>query len=390
MRDIKDLIPVAVRMILRREFTFNSNGVDLTTREFTYRKMINLGLLALGASLKTSRPFGYPAYAQIEPSSACNLKCPLCPTTEGHLGRYQANLDLATFQKYIDEVGKYLVHITFWGWGEPFINRNLCEMIRYASERNIRSSTSTNGHFIRNEDEARQVVSSGLDVLIVAIDGMTQGVYERYRVRGELAKVQQAIKLMVAAKRTLGSDLPHIVVRTVAMNSNQHQLVDLRAFAEAAGVDFFSVKGVCFNNYDPQEGARFASPELGAFNRYFERGGVYQVIRNERFRCYRPYVNAFMFSDGTVLPCENDSRARHGYGSMREGSSFASLWRGIDAKTFRTRFRKDMDQFHFCRDCNYRAYPKSDSYIEIVDLKSGVRRMTSAGSEIPLNVGFPS
>jgi MoaA/NifB/PqqE/SkfB family radical SAM enzyme len=57
----------------------------------------------------------------------------------------------------------------FCGWGEPFLNKDLFSMIRYAKDKGIKIITSTNGHFFENVDK---LLDTGLDVLIFALNGV--------------------------------------------------------------------------------------------------------------------------------------------------------------------------------------------------------------------------
>ena len=98
----------------------------------------------------------------VEPSNFCNLKCPLCPSGNGQMTRERGNMGLAEFKRLVDDVGDHLVLLMLWNQGEPFINKDLLAMIRYARDRRIVVMTSTNGHFVRTREQARQVVDSGL------------------------------------------------------------------------------------------------------------------------------------------------------------------------------------------------------------------------------------
>ncbi len=107
----------------------------------------------LGLSLLRRKPvaWGRPLLAMIEPTSLCNLKCPLCPSGNGSLTRERARLDFDTFKTIIDRLPDSIRMLQLWNQGEPFIVRELPEMIRYAKRRDVYIVTSTNGHYFRKD-----------------------------------------------------------------------------------------------------------------------------------------------------------------------------------------------------------------------------------------------
>ena len=157
---------------------------------FTWKKLWNFTkvMASMGVSWVVRRPviWGRPFMMMVEPTNLCNLKCPLCPSGNGEMTRTRGKMGLEDFKKLIDESGDYLILLMLWNQGEPFINTDFVEMVRYAHGRGIPTLTSTNGHYVRNLDQARAIVDSGLDELILSMDGVDQETYERYRVGGEL------------------------------------------------------------------------------------------------------------------------------------------------------------------------------------------------------------
>ena len=85
--------------------------------------------------------------------------------------RQKGQLDLDSFKGLMDDVGAYIYQVQFWNQGEPFINKNILEFIKYAKSKGVLTQTSTNGHFIRDAAAAEALVSSGLDQIIFSIDG---------------------------------------------------------------------------------------------------------------------------------------------------------------------------------------------------------------------------
>ena len=90
-------------------------------------------------------------------------------------------LDPSLFRNVMDEVVGSLSYLTFYFQGEPYLHPSFLGMVEYAATKGIYTATSTNAHFL-SEESARETVLSGLDRLIVSIDGTTQKTYQSYRI----------------------------------------------------------------------------------------------------------------------------------------------------------------------------------------------------------------
>src|SRR5690554_7308826 len=103
----------------------------------------------------------------------------------------------------LDQLGKQLFYINYYFQGAPFLHPDFLELIKEAHQRNIYTATSTNAHFITSK-KAEEIVQSGLDRLIISIDGLTQDTYEQYRRKGELRSEEHTSELQ---------SRPHLVCR---------------------------------------------------------------------------------------------------------------------------------------------------------------------------------
>ena len=117
--------------------------------------------------------WGTPIAVSIEPTTACNLRCPQCPSGLRQFSRPTGNLKTKTNTQILDELGPNLQHVNYYFQGEPFIHPDFNELVKEARKRNIYVVTSTNAHFI-DQKKAEQIVDSGLSELIISIDGLTQ------------------------------------------------------------------------------------------------------------------------------------------------------------------------------------------------------------------------
>src|SRR6478752_8525375 len=190
---------------LNRNDTFN------LLSKLTFRRAWNASKV-LGSyyiSKWTKRPvqWGYPISISFEPTTSCNLRCPECPSGLRAFTRPTGMLQKNFFKETIDQLHKQLLYLVFYFQGEPYLNPDFLDMVRYASSKKIYTATSTNAHYL-NDKNARRTVESGLDRLIISIDGTTQQTYQQYRVGGNLQKVLEGARNIVKWKKELKSKTP--------------------------------------------------------------------------------------------------------------------------------------------------------------------------------------
>jgi sulfatase maturation enzyme AslB (radical SAM superfamily) len=160
----------------------------------------------------TGRPqqWGVPMSISFEPTTSCNLRCPECPSGLRQFTRPTGMLSNTFFRDAIDQLQHDLLYLIFYFQGEPYLNPDFLDMVKYASDRGIYTATSTNAHYLK-DDNAKRTVESGLDRLIISIDGTTQETYENYRIGGRLDKVLEGARNIVKWKKELKSSTPHVI-----------------------------------------------------------------------------------------------------------------------------------------------------------------------------------
>src|SRR5690242_2676949 len=181
------------------------DSINLLSK-LTPRRAWNAGkvLSSYYLSKWTQKPvqWGYPVSISFEPTTSCNLRCPECPSGLRAFTRPTGMLENSFFTKTIDDIYQDILYLIFYFQGEPYLNKNFLEMVQYASSKKIYTATSTNAHYL-TDTVARKTVESGLDRLIISIDGTTQDVYQQYRVGGNLNKVIEGAKNIVKWKKEL-------------------------------------------------------------------------------------------------------------------------------------------------------------------------------------------
>ena len=179
---------------------------------------------------------GLPYVMVLDPTNVCNLKCPICPTTRGELLQPSGRITLDNYTALIDRVADHTYRLILYNWGEPFLHRQIVEMLTFAHERKISTQISSNLNLLPREG-AEALVLSGLDDLIVSCDGLSQETYERYRVGGELEKLISNMNAIRDAKKKLGRSNPNIEFQFLVFRHNEHEADAVHEFALSHGAD---------------------------------------------------------------------------------------------------------------------------------------------------------
>lgn len=291
--------------------------------------------------------WGLPFTISIEPTTACNLRCPECPSGLRAFSRPTGNLKEDFFRQIIDELGNKLFYLIFYFQGEPYINPKFLEMVSYASQNGIYTITSTNGHFL-NDDNARKTIESGLSRIIISVDGTTQEVYQSYRREGNLETVLNGARNLVRWKKELKSSTPHIIFQFLVVKPNEHQIPEIYRLAEEIGVDEVKLKTAQI--YDYKHGNELI-PSIDKYSRYRKQAnGTYRIKNQLLNHCWKLWHSCVITWNGTVVPCCFDKDAKYMLGDLKK-DSFKKIWWGKLYDNFRKKILTGRDQIDICRNC---------------------------------------
>ena len=290
---------------------------------------------------------GMPLSISIEPTTSCNLRCPECPSGLRSFTRPTGMLQANLFQDVIEQLAPTLSYLTFYFQGEPYLHPSFLDMVRLASGKGIYTATSTNGHYLRDE-MARATVESGLDRLIISIDGTTQQTYESYRVGGNLEKVLDGAARVIHYKKLLRAHTPHVIFQYLVVKPNEHQIDEARMLARKLGVDELVLKSAQIYNYE--QGSDLM-PENSRYSRYRKTAdGTYEIKSRLLHECWRMWQGCVITWDGKVLPCCFDKDGIYAMGDLKK-TSFRDIWFGDKYNDFRESLFRSRSEIEMCRNC---------------------------------------
>jgi radical SAM protein with 4Fe4S-binding SPASM domain len=252
------------------------------------------------------------------------------------------------YQKVLEELASTLVYLTLYFQGEPYLHPDFFDLVSFASERNIYTATSTNAHYLSSQN-AKKTIESGLDRLIVSVDGIDQATYESYRIGGSLEKVIEGTKQLVEWKKNLNSKTPHIILQFLVFRQNEHQIDEIKSLGNQLDVDEVELKTAQI--YDFENGSDLI-PSNNDYARYRLNGNGTWKIKNDLLdHCWKMWQGSVITWDGKVVPCCFDKDAKHVLGDTSI-DSFKDIWESKSYNNFRAQVLRSRSSVDICKNCS--------------------------------------
>lgn len=244
----------------------------------------------------------------LDPTNACQLSCPFCISSKPHGSDY---LPFEIYEAIIKRLGPWLIKVDFCTGAEPLLHPRICDMIALAKHYGIETAIASN---INHVPDPAALVSSGLDLLMMSVDGITPETYGRYRVGGDFEKVMANMRALAAERRRLGRNRPSLVWNYLVFSYNEHEIPEVVRLAREIGVDFVTFMAP----YIPQERRaelqssipRFLSPGSSQPSAY----------------CLWPWSGLLIYPTNRVCLCYEDSLALSAADRLAE--DFDGVWNG--------------------------------------------------------------
>jgi radical SAM protein with 4Fe4S-binding SPASM domain len=274
------------------------------------------------------RLYYYPARITIESGNVCNLRCPLCPTGQRDVSAKKGFLSFSDFKRFIDEVGKNLLLIRLYNWGEPLLNKDFVKMVEYANSKKIAVKISTNLSLPIEDTQAEALIKANLQKIYVSCDGASNSTYSVYHIDGDYGKVISNMRLLLEKKKQLKNHYTEIVWLFHVFSHNEHEIEKARAMAKDIGIKLTINKmrtdmgKEIFETADKsiERDSKWlpANPEYNVFD-------VVEKKPKNRFSCDLLWSETVINWDGSILPCCSVYSETHSFGNIKE-DSFKSIW----------------------------------------------------------------
>ena len=297
-----------------------------------------------------------PTFVSVEPSNFCQLRCPECPVGKRERASSVASsfMPMPLFERVLSELQTAVHTMQFYFQGEPLLNRQLPEMIAKAHQVGLYTIVSTNAQSLTCST-AEALVKSGLNRIIVSIDGFLEESYAAYRVGGSLQRALEGLRQLSNAKAKYDSRI-RIELQVLRLKTNEHEWQWIRKHYKQLGATHLVFKTAQLYDY---EHGHALMPSQAKYSRYrLTNDGTYRLHESwlrQRWAnnpCYRLWSGCVVTTTGQVLPCCYDKAAQHTLGALAQ-TSFADVWFGKKADDFRGSVLKKDNRIAICQACNH-------------------------------------
>lgn len=329
------------------------------SRAFNYltskpRGLNSLLLNSAKHKLRRSNNLSFPSHVTIEPTTRCNLRCPICETGNGSLDRSLSFLDFDKYTNLVDECFHNDVNtILLYFMGESFLHPRIYDMIAYASRLGIFVDICTNGDIVKPSN----VLASGVGQLSVQIGGMCQETHSIYRKKSQLDRVLKNVFELNKLQSTLMSD-SILELGFIVMKHNEHEVPQFIDLVNSLENFKGNIIDPCVRNL---EEADVFLPENKKYWFYdieaYSSGILRPAVRKTNNSCSWIWNSAVVMVDGSVVPCCRDPRGTYIFGNAFE-SSLASVWNGSKAVEFREMILSNQSSVSLCELCAGYGYPQ--------------------------------
>jgi len=348
--------------ILRRKYKFSELYIlrkSLLKLLLSPKRLLNFFLVRISLFFKMEKCLGLPIHINIEPTGSCNYQCIKCErfsdiyVDDGPVFN-DKNMPFEYYRQIINDIGDTLLTLRLWNYGEPLINKDIFDMIKYAKKKNVIVAISSNLSLLTSES-AKDLICSGLDYLVVSFDGASSETYNLYHGRRYFDKVVNNIEALVKSKKSLRYSTPLIELQFIVMKENEEEINKIRNLAGELGVDKMTYLRIHKDRLNLSKFKGFDSnADILPKNKDF-------CLNKEEIRriifCSIPWEGTLIRYSGLVLPCVSDIGQQHGMGRLFQNGNylgFRKLWNNYNYRKFRRQIASNINRLETCFDCAQR------------------------------------
>lgn len=269
-----------------------------------------------------------PREWMVETTNRCNLDCPMCLRRTASFRPDNMSLDF--FQQLVRKHPE-VEAIWPYGYGEPLLHPEIFDFIRYAKARKKTVALSVNTTLL-DEHRGKELLDSGLDYLVLPVDGAEETAYDENRYPARLPETEARIETFLKQKQARRSPL-HLTLQMIRMKNNLDQVEQFVHRWKRPGVDVVRVR----DDLSGLPGASLGTKRQNA-----------SATKRPCFFLWRGPL--FVQASGTVIPCPY----YHGSGPFGDLKRQTALeaWNSQSMVALRAaHLRGDLSAYPVCARC---------------------------------------
>lgn len=309
------------------------NQLFFAIRYGTFAKFRNFIRAKRAYNAKALDAAAYPYALRIEPVTACNLTCPLCPMGTGQVVRQHSLMSEGTYAKVLRDLGAHAFYVKMYVWGDPLVNKKLWRLIAMSEGAGIGTEISTNFSFKLSTEDIDRLIEAGLSWLIVSLDSATAENYEQYRRGGDFDLVLANMRRIIERKRVLGSHTPFVEWQFVPFRHNEHEIPLAKQMAKDIGVDGFRLKATRVDLDKTATDTGLGEADRALAQEWLPRDTrLHAAIAAgedsiHTYHCPSLWGHATIHPGGAIAPCCETHLPEHDLGNISE-QPFGQAWNG--------------------------------------------------------------
>ncbi len=305
--------------------------------------------------LSEAIPLKSPLSMQIETASACNFKCKFCIHGNQELikdKRFKLGvMSFELFKKIVNSMHEFpqkLNYVSLHARGEPLLNPNIVEMVKYIKQENVAKEVSFNTNGVLLTDNiSLGLINAGLDCIRFSIEGINSEAYMRNSgVDIDFQKLVNNIRFFFERKKNC-----YTYIKIINCD-----------LSEVEKEKFYGIFGdicdnICIENItDTWKDAGLNNEkymQLSRFNENFVKGKV----------CPRLFFACQVRFDGTVTTCDSDWNELYPLGNVYN-ETLLQIWTGQKFNELRKKhLTNNINDMKMCINCSNLLMSESD-YID--------------------------
>lgn len=322
----------------------------------SFKRIVNGAVSIYNYKNKKLKISNKPLSIFIEPTNICNLKCPSCPTGNGTSNLKKGYMDFKLYKKIIDELGKDLMELFLWNYGESTLNPHIIDMIKYAKKYNLYIQLDTNGTLLNDETFCKKIIDSRLDRITISLDCSNKKSYKTFRGGDYFETIRKGIKKLSDLKKKKKSKFPLIEVQAILMKQNENEIKDITHLSKKLGANELTLRYFILRQYDKRlltELFDKYNPKKEDYSLYYLKDNKVCYKRPINTSCFILYTTSCILWNGDVVPCCYDGYSNELLGNVKD-KGFMNVWNSPKYLDLRKRVISNKKGVPLCMECNSR------------------------------------